>query len=77
MPRLNAAAARQRSQARANAERGQYYIEEAIPLQIDRCESDLKPGDKVVMIGGDGTQYTVAGTPYYMRWLDQWQVWLK
>ena len=39
-------------------------------MQIDRCESDLKPGDKVVMIGGEGTQYTVAGTPYYMRWLD-------
>nr|DAK58243.1 MAG TPA: hypothetical protein [Caudoviricetes sp.] len=29
------------------------------------------------MIGGEGTQYTVAGTPYYMRWLDQWHVWLK
>ena len=37
----------------------------------------VKPGDKVVMIGGEGTQYTVAGTPYYMRWLDQWHVWLK
>ena len=46
-------------------------------MQINRCESDLKPGDKVVMIGGEGTQYTVAGTPYYMRWLDQWHVWLK
>lgn len=41
------------------------------------CKSDLKPGDKVVLIDGDGTQYTVAGKPYYMRWLDQWHVWIK
>lgn len=46
-------------------------------MQINRCESDLKPGDKVVMIGGDGTQYTVAGEPYYMQWLDAWYVWIK
>ena len=46
-------------------------------MQINRCESDLKRGDKVVLIGGDGTQYTVAGKTYYMRWLDQWHVWLK
>ena len=41
------------------------------------CKSDLKRGDKVVLIDGDGTQYTVAGDPYYMRWLGQWHVWLK
>lgn len=39
-------------------------------MQINRCESDLKPGDKVIKIDGDGTQYTVTSRPYYLRWRD-------
>lgn len=40
------------------------------------CKSDLKPGDKVILRGGDGTQYTVAGRPYYLCWRDCMAVWI-
>lgn len=46
-------------------------------MQINRCEVDLRPGDKVIITDGDGKQYTVAGKPYYMRWLGAWYVWLR